>query len=204
MSGYNIKIEFGKQAKKFRIHFGLGQKEIADLSNMSLSEYSDLENGKSNYNVEKIQNVSSIYGILYYEMGNPSCKFPAFSKLPKETQSVITNREEPLKIYNDRLIVEHLTDIFSIMPEDTKFLIKSLNTLVEEKFGVSYENEEISGTINKKFKDFIIKTNIQDITKKGAGAKPYYYQIIKLIPIEMVNKAYEAININDAIQEKVD
>lgn len=189
MSDYNIKIEFGKQAKKFRIYFGLGQKQTADLSFMSLSEYSDLENGKTNYNVEKIQNVSSIYGLLYYHMGNPTCKFPAFAKLPKETQSVINNREEPLRIYNDRLIVEHLADIFSAMPEGTEFLIKNINALIQQKFKISYENEEISGTINKKFKDFIHKTTKKDTTKGGVGAKPFYYQVIKLITIEMAIKA---------------
>ncbi|WGQ15028.1 helix-turn-helix domain-containing protein [Sphingobacterium faecium] len=193
MDDFNIKIEFGKQAKKFRLHFGLGQKEIADLSDMSLSEYSDLENGKTNYNVEKIQDVSSVYGLFYYQLGNPTYKFPAFTKLPKETQSIINNRKEPLKVYNTRLIVEHLGIIFSAMPEGTEFLIKNINSLIEQKFKISYENEEISGTINKKFKDYICKTTKKDTTKLGVGAKPIYYKITRIVPLEMEKEEKKSI-----------
>lgn len=190
---YDIKIEFGKQAKKFRIHFGLSQIEVADLSDMSPSEYSDLENGTTNYNVGKLQNVSSVYGLFYYQMGNPKCKFPASFKLPENTKKTINAREEPLKIYNDRLIVEHLTIVFSIIPEKSDFLIKNIGNQIRELFKISYENEEISGTISKNFGGFIIKTDKKEIDKKGPGAKPFYYQLIKTLPKEMVDKAKEAL-----------
>lgn len=41
------------------------------------------------------------------------------------------------------------------------------------------------------FKDYILKTTISDTAIKGAGAKPFYYQVIKHIPIEITKKSDE-------------
>ncbi|GEM_PF-2371248 len=193
MSSYNIKLEFGKQAKKFRLHFGLSQIEAADLSEMSPSEYSDLENGTTNYNVEKLQCVSSIYGLFYYQMGNPTYKFPAFSKLPEVTKAKINSREKPLTIYNERFIIEHLTIIFGNMSEKSEFLIKDINSKIVEQFGVSYDNEEISGTIGKNFAGFIVKTDKKQIDKKGPGAKPFYFTVLKSLSNDIVQEAIQTI-----------
>lgn len=193
MSSYDIKLEFGKQAKKFRLHFGLSQIEAADLSEMSPSEYSDLENGTTNYNVEKLQSVSSIYGLFYYQMGNPTCKFPAFSKLPEVTKTKINSREKPLTVYNERFIIEHLTIIFSNMSEKSEFLIKDINSKIVEQFGVFYDNEEISGTISKNFAGSILKTDKKQIDKKGRGAKPFYFMIIKSLSNDIVQEAIQTI-----------
>jgi len=188
MKDYNVKNEFGKQAKKFRIHFGLDQQAIADLSDMSISEYSDLENGNTNYNVEKIQSISSIYGLFFYQLGNPTCNFPSFSDLPKRTQAAIESRTTPLKIYNSRLIIVHLTTIFNTMNVNDEFLIKDINTIIKDSFKISYKNEEIAGTINKNFKGLIAKTEKRDTSKKGVGPKPFYYRILKPIPLKITDK----------------
>lgn len=193
MSDYDIKLEFGKQAKKFRLHFGLSQIQAADLSNMSPSEYSDLENGITNYNVEKLQLVSSIYGLLYYQMGNPKCKFPALSNLPERTKAEINSRKKPLKVYNERFIVEHLTIIFGAMSENTEFLIKDVSDKLIKQFGVLYDNEEISGTISKNFAGLIVKTDKKQLDKTGRGAKPFYYMLVRSLPGEVVNKANQTI-----------
>lgn len=193
MDDFNIKIEFGKQAKKFRLHFGLSQIEAAALSDMSPSEYSDLENGTTNYNVEKLQSVTSIYGLFYYQIGNPKCKFPAFSKLPEVTKAKINSREKPLTVYNERFIIEHLTIIFGNMSEKSKFLIKDINSKIIEQFGISYDNEEISGTISKNFAGSIVKTDKKQIDKKGRGAKPFYFMIIKSLSTDIVQEAIQTI-----------
>lgn len=193
MKKYNIRTEFGKQAKKFRLHFGLSQKELAKLCNMSPSEYSDLENGVTNYNVEKLQSVSSTYNLFYYQMGNPKCRFPAFSKLPDKTKIVINSREEPVKTYNERLITEHLTFVFAELSKDAEFIIKEISLKINKKFNVFYENEEISGTISKNFAEFVVKTGRQDLNKSGPGAKPFYYQLIKPISEDMINKAKKSL-----------
>ncbi|WP_104381358.1 helix-turn-helix domain-containing protein [Sphingobacterium sp. HMA12] len=193
MSDYDIKLEFGKQAKKFRLHFGLSQIEAANLSEMSPSEYSDLENGTTNYNVEKLQTVSSIYGLLYYQMGNPNCKLPNHSKLPEVTKAKINSRDKPLKVYNERFIVEHLTIVFGNMSEKSEFLIKDISNKIIEQFGVSYDNEEISGTISKNFAGSIAKTDKKQIDKKGRGAKPFYFMLIKSLPNDIVQKAIQTI-----------
>lgn len=193
MGDYDIKLEFGKQAKKFRLHFGLSQIEAANLSEMSPSEYSDLENGTTNYNVEKLQTVSSIYGLLYYQMGNPNCKLPAYSKLPEATKVKINSRDKPLKVYNERFIVEHLTIAFGNMSEKSEFLIKDISNKIIEQFGVFYNNEEISGTISKNFAGSIAKTDRKQIDKKGRGAKPFYFMLIKSLPNDIVQKAIQTI-----------
>lgn len=190
---YNIKIEFGKQTKKFRLHFGLGQKELAKLSNMSPSEYSDLENGVTNYNVEKLQNISSVYGLLYYQMGNPKCRFPAFNKLPDKTKKAINARKEPLKIYKERLIIEHLTLLFGELSKGNEFLIKEIGAKINERYDIQYEDEEISGTINKNFSEYVVKTQKKYTAKKGPGAKPSYYKLIKKIPARVLVEAKEKV-----------
>src|SRR5690606_37176237 len=111
--GYDIKSEFGKLAKKFRLKFKLSKKELASLSHMSPSEYGSLEKGSTNYNVEKLQKVASVYGLLYYQFGNPNCEFPEFGELPDATREIIISRQEPLKIYKERFIIEYLTIVLS-------------------------------------------------------------------------------------------
>lgn len=190
---YDIKSEFGRQAKKFRLQFGLSQKELAKLSHMSPSEYGVLEKGITNYNVEKLQNVASVYGLVYYQFGNPNCKFPAYSKLPGKTRKAIISRQKPLRIYRDRLIIEHLTLILEELSTGDEFLIKYLRTKINEEYSIQYKDEEISGTIDKNFSEYVVKTDKQDMTKEGRGAKPFYYKLIKKIPARFLAEAKEKV-----------
>jgi len=190
---YDIKCEFGKQAKKFRLQFGLSQKELANLSKMSPSEYGSLEKGITNYNVEKLQNVASVYGLVYYQFGNPICSFPTFNKLPKETRKVISSRKIPLKIYKERLIVEHLTLIIGEMSKGSEFLITHLGAKINKEFRVNYKAEEIADTIKKNLSDYVVNTNIKNLTKEGPGAKSIYYKLIKEIPYQILIDAKEKV-----------
>lgn len=190
---YDIKSEFGKRAKQFRLKFGLSQKELGELSGMSPSEYGVLEKGITNYSVEKLQKVAAVYGMVYYQFGNPECGFPTFDMLPNETRKAIISREKPLKIYNDRLIIEYLTLILGELSIGSKFLVKNLRTKINKKYSTQYEDSEISGTISKNFSEYVIKTDDQYMAKEGPGAKPFYYKLIKRIPIHILAKAKEKI-----------
>lgn len=193
MKDYNIKIEFGKQAKKFRLHIGLGQEDLGKLTKMSTSEYGNLEKGKTNYNVDKIQTVASVYNMYYYEFGHPSAQLFKFENLAIQTQNIILNRKKPLKKYNSRIIYEHIISIIAELKLKEEFLIKDLSSKIENRFTVKYTDAEISGTIKNKFAEFVSKTDNEDLLKAGVGVKPKYYRIIKTIPLEMVENAKKIV-----------
>lgn len=94
----DTKKEFGKIARKYREHFGFGQREIGDLSGLKQPEYSNIENGGKNIGIERADQVAAAYGLRYYEMSNPKFPIPDFADLPAETQAkIVAMRDKPKK-----------------------------------------------------------------------------------------------------------
>src|SRR5690606_25096765 len=115
------------------------------------------------------------------------------NKLPNKTRKAIILREKPLRIYKERLIIEHLTLLLGELSTGNEFLIKHLRTNINKEYSILYEDEEISGTISKNFSEYVIKTDDQYMTKQGVGAKPFYYKLIKRIPARVIAEAKEKV-----------
>lgn len=100
----DTKKEFGEIARRYREHFGFGQHDIGELSDLTQPEYSNIENGEKSIDIDRVDQVAEAYGLRYYEMSNPKFPIPAFAELPAKTQAKILEiRDRPKKTKNYKI-----------------------------------------------------------------------------------------------------
>jgi len=58
----DIKRQFGKRIKEFRLKKGISQEKLSELSGLHRTYISDVELGKRNISLENIQNISKALG----------------------------------------------------------------------------------------------------------------------------------------------
>lgn len=185
----SIKKQFGKQAKTIRLHYGLDQDDLASLSAMTQSEYSSLESGNKNYSVEKLEQVSTVYGLEYYEIGNPKTKYPLFSKLPIETQQKIKGRKKPVSVYNEWDLTNHLLLVLSKCKKDSIFTPSDIFNLldIDLKEGIK-KPSRITDLFAYEFSEYVEKTGKKKKVEGKRGRPEEYYRLIKEITPEMLKK----------------
>ena len=198
----SIRKQFGKQAKKIRLHYGLDQDDLASLSAMTQSEYSGLESGSKNYNVERLEQVSAVYGLEYYEIGNPKTKYPLFNKLPIETQQKIKGRKKPVSVYNELDLSNHLLLVLSKWEEDSIFTPSDIFSLLAKdlKEGIK-KSSRITDLFAFEFSEYVEKTGEKKKIEGKRGRPEEYYRLIKKITPEMLKKTKEKPPKSDRVED---
>jgi|SRR5690606_34658825 len=83
---------FIKNAKLFRLHFGLSEDEIDLLLVDKKLKYKGLELGTRTLTLELAEAYPLIYGIEYCDFKKEETTIPTFEELPKATQNLIRNK----------------------------------------------------------------------------------------------------------------
>src|SRR5690606_1045579 len=83
---------FIKNAKLFRLHFGLSEDEIDLLLVDKKLKYKGLELGTRTLTLELAEAYPLIYGIEYCDFKKDEITVPEFDKLPKTTRDFIKNK----------------------------------------------------------------------------------------------------------------
>ncbi|MBE9601921.1 hypothetical protein [Pedobacter sp. MC2016-24] len=94
MEKINAVKEFTDQIKAYLMHYKMQE---ADLGKLILTGITDIKNiFKFNRVIgfKKAEQIANVFGLRYFEFGNPDFAFPDFDKLPAETQQVLLDRKE--------------------------------------------------------------------------------------------------------------
>lgn len=142
----NVSAEFGNQLARYLKHFGLTTADISKLIKSNTDAIVEVLEGEKGIVLKTAEKISwMVFGIRYYEFGNPKFPFPKKKSLPKATQEAIVARRKkgtsqfnrntdlnlPIHI-NDVLDsgkLEHeftSSDVWSLLPESIQGQIKSI------------------------------------------------------------------------------
>lgn len=84
VSRSDIKILFGNQLKNYRLAAGLTQEEYAGLLDTGQSYINKLEQGKLNPSLMTMQTHADLFGVMCYQLMDPTFPIPLLSKMPAE------------------------------------------------------------------------------------------------------------------------
>jgi hypothetical protein len=90
----DVSIEFGKQLLKYLTHFGLIEADLARLIKFNTDDIKEILEGKKGVVLKSAERISNVFGLRYFELGNPKFEIPKVKDLPKQTTDLILNRKE--------------------------------------------------------------------------------------------------------------
>ena len=193
----NVSEEYAKILLKYLDKFGLEIIDIAFLAGTRKDIVEGLVNAKSGVVLKTLDKISQLFGLTYYEFGNPNHPIPSFDSLPERTKKRITYRQKigPHKeeTYNSLDINEKIAIALSLYQEKDEFLIEEIVDIINDKCGDKTHTSLIGDRLSKTFGAYIAKTNKKGKSKSGRGRRPYYFTLIKKLPMEMVNQAKETV-----------
>ncbi len=143
---------FRNLIKKYRKHFKLSQEDVAEFMGIKQNAYSAIETGRGDIDLDKADNVASVYGLRHFQMLDPKQKTPRIDDLPARTKKrVLERKAEGKKLRNDELeLPKHIVDVF-----------KS-GKLLEE-----FTSSDVWGLLPEDIKEQIKSIRITDLFKKG-------------------------------------
>lgn len=169
--------QFGEQLKKYLTRFKLYPEDIAYALKTNAESIVKIINGEQSIYLETTEKIANIFGVKFYEMGNPTFPFPAKKNLPGTTKSMIAKREvdgEPKK-YSDHGLIEALDAVLSgSYLEEPRTSKQILTQLPEEvRDAINNEARRITDLLNREPRCFLVKKF------KINGSREYWYQLIE-------------------------
>ncbi|WP_286856481.1 MULTISPECIES: hypothetical protein [Sphingobacterium] len=164
--------------------YGLYNIDIKNLLNTSTDIVQDIKKGKNGPTLKKLDAIAQLFGLNYYEFGNPDFKLPKKENLPRPTLEKILWRDEvgppESKKYNKLDLNNAVVDALTAFKDIEKFLpsevYDSLSQELKEKLNSAIR---ITGLFSDELKENVEKTG-EKLDKKGVGRKQEYYRVISL------------------------
>lgn len=142
----NVSVEFGNQLMKYLKRFGLIEADIAKLIGSNSDAIEEILSGEKGIVLKTAEKIAWIvFGIRYFELGNPKLPLPKKADLPLATQHAIAERKEkgipeisrntslnlPLHVSkvleSGQLDLEFTSsDVWKLLPKNIKEQIKSI------------------------------------------------------------------------------
>ncbi|MEO5912532.1 MAG: hypothetical protein ABIP95_16730 [Pelobium sp.] len=177
--------EYAKILKKYMKAFSLEAIDIAYLAKSVKRTVSSVLEEKGSLELETLEAIAGIFGLRYFEFGNPAHPLPASTALPDATKARIEYRkkEGPAKetSYSASDINERITQVLSSYEVGEQFLAEEIANTILKKHEENYTVSEIIDRFKKTFKNNIEKTDQKDVTRKGRGPKPVFYRLVSVI-----------------------
>ena len=169
-----VSLEFGLQVKKYLKHFGLTEGDLSRLIKSNTNKVQDILLGKKGIVLNSAERISNVFGLRYFEFGNPLFSLPLIKDLPEETQEFIENRKKrgvPVinrnynndiagnldRIINETDVLHHKVTAEEIrlnFPEEIRDTIKATRiTDLLKKSG----RDEIVVKVDKRGKEFLFQ-----------------------------------------------
>ncbi|WP_443944276.1 hypothetical protein ACJVDH_15305 [Pedobacter sp. AW1-32] len=185
MNDMDVAFEYAQQLKRYMKRFGLHNVDIAHLAKTNSKVISGILKGQKGAVLKTLEGISNIFGLRYFEFGNPDYPIPSSETIPENTKQRIIYRKKagtPEEItYTQSDINERIRQVLANYHIRSEFLGQEIANSILEKYGESYSVSEIIDRLKKTFKGNIEKTNRKHTARKGRGPKPVYYKLTKSV-----------------------
>lgn len=166
MEKINAAREFIDQIKACLIHYDMPEGDLGKLIRTGVTDIKNIFNFSRVVGFKKAEQIANVFGLRYFEFGNPDFDFLDFDKLPPETQQVILDRknkgyDEPkglrLNTHIDRALSsgalkEEFTseDVLMLFPDEIKIQTQANRITHLFKTGKFTSQVENTGKTTKK------------------------------------------------------
>lgn len=154
-----VSLEFGLQVKKYLKHFGLTEGDLSRLINSNTNTVHEILSGQKGIVLNSAEKISNIFGLRYFEFGNPLFPIPVIKKLPEETRKFIENRKK--------------RGVQVIIRNYDNDIAGNLDKIINETDVLHHPvtAEEIRLSFPKDIRDTIKATRVTDLLKKSGRDK---------------------------------
>jgi hypothetical protein len=177
--------------------YGLESIDIAFLSKTSKKSIDAVLARSGSVTLESLEAIAQVFGLHYFELGNPDIQIPNAKDLPAKTQKRIAYRQqhgpsEPVN-YQSLHLNEKILIILSDYTVKDYFSGNKIAQELKERFDLELSVSQILDRFKKAFKEQVIRTNVQVEQSTSRGPKPYYYQLTTSIEPQKLQQARQKI-----------
>lgn len=189
--------EFAKILRKYIKKFGLDPIDIAFLSKVNKKTIDAVLAGTGGIELNSVDEISLIFGLRYFEFGNPDFEMPSFDSLPEATKARIAFREKegPHQdtTYNTVLLNEKIMVVLAEYKKGDEFLAEHIAKGLLETFKESFSTSEVGKRLTESMNEYVTQTTRKDESKRGKGRKPFYFQLNKRVPAKVLKEVREKL-----------
>lgn len=165
-------------------YYGIYSIDIKNLLNTSTDIVQDIKKGKNGPTLKKLEAIAQLFGLKYYEFGNPEFKLPEKENLPTPTQEKLLWRAEvgppESKKYNKLDLNNAVIDALTAFKDTEKFLTSEVyDNLPQELKGKLGSAIRITGLFSDELSENVEKTG-EKLEKGEVGRRQEYYKVISL------------------------
>lgn len=190
-------IEYADILERYMRKFGLETIDIAFLAIVNKKTIDAILNKTGGIELDSLEAISQIFGLRYFQLGNPGFKMPSFDSLPEKTKTRIVFREKEgthkETTYDQRLLNEKITVVLTKYDKGDEFLSKHIATQLFETFKENVSTSEVGKRLVNSLNEYVFQTKKKYNGKESKGRKPYYFQLIKKIPAEVLAMAKKKV-----------
>ncbi|MEN5380720.1 hypothetical protein [Sphingobacterium kitahiroshimense] len=184
MVSKNTVDEFVSIIQYYMDYYGLYNIDIKNLLNATTDIVEDLKKAKNGPTLKKLELISNVYGLRYFEFGNPHYPLPTLENLPETTREKIFQRKElgppESKNYNKLGLNQAVLNALISFEDKIEFLpsdvYESLSSDLKNKLG---SPTRITGLFSHELKNNVEKTG-NNVKKHEVGRPEEYYKVISL------------------------
>lgn len=184
MSTKNIVEEFVTILEYYMDYYGLYSVDVKNLLKSSTDIVKDLKEAKNGPTLKKLDAIAGIFGLRYYQFGDPDFPLPEKGNLPPATKEKIDWRREvgppESKKYNKLDLNQAVLNALKEFAGKEDFLPSDVyQSLPKDLKGKLGSATRVTGLFSDELKRNVQKTG-KTVEKEGVGRKEEYYKVISL------------------------
>lgn len=190
----NVSKEYSEILKQYMRKFRLVAVDIAFLIKSNKDVIEGLLESEKGVVLKTLETIAQIFGLRYFQFGNPDFPMPEYDSLPQKTKDrIIFRKEQGISIpttYNNLDLTNKIIKTLSNYSQGDEFLASELGEKINTTFEFNLVDfKQITGRLNNELSEFLVKTGKTLKTEGKRGRPEEYYRLIKEITPEMLKKA---------------
>lgn len=185
MKKIDLSKEYSKILAKYLKIFKLESIDIAYLIKTKKEVIDGLLTNQKSVVLYTLEQIAKIFGLRYFEFGNPHHPMPSSDTLPEKTKERIAYRKKEgpsvETTYSSSDINSHINSVLSSYKIGNEFLAEEITSKISQEFGKTYTVSEVINRFKSSFSKNIEKTVKKDTVREGRGPKPFYYKLVKKV-----------------------
>lgn len=194
----NVSIEYSQVLKGYMSEYNMEAIDIAFLIKTKKEVIEGLLDSKKGIVLNTLEAIAQIFGLRYFQFGDPNFPMPDYHSLPQKTKDRITYRKKEgsslSRSYNSLGLTEKILIVLSKYGAEDQFLPSEIGKKVNIEFNLNLVDfNKITDRFKKGLKGIVEKTGNTHKIEDKKGPSEEYYRLIK-IPTETLKKAKEKIS----------
>ena len=189
--------EYAKILERNMRSFSLETLDIAFLAKVNKKTIDAVLARTGGIELYTLEAISQVFGLHYYQFGDPNFIMPTYDALPAKTKTRISFRKKEgahlEKTYDQCHLNEKITVILAKYNKGDQFLTEHIVTQLFEDFKEEVSTSIVGKRLVNSLNEYILQTKKTYDNKGKRGRKPYFFRLIKKIPVSVLAEAKEKV-----------